>query len=241
VLVAVFLAIAVHMALISFNFDPKPMLVPSVSLPRSVSVFLNQRNMVETPEAQRENIQTAKQRVDEQAAAVPQKNSATKEITKTRLQQPSLSEKTVKQPSVEKFVPVPQHPVNTKKDVMSAPGRTARGQKSSTQAKSQTVQEEEGGILPGTLQLAYPRYQLNNPPAYPGQARKRGQAGTVVLQVLVNRKGSVDDLKIETSSGFKLLDRAAVTAVQKWLFEPGQRGEEKIEMWVKVPVTFQLK
>jgi protein TonB len=53
--------------------------------------------------------------------------------------------------------------------------------------------------------------------------------------------GRVHDLKIETSSGSRLLDRAAVIAVQKWIFEPGQQGEEKLDMWVKVPVTFQLK
>ncbi|MBE9520121.1 MAG: energy transducer TonB, partial [Proteobacteria bacterium] len=89
--------------------------------------------------------------------------------------------------------------------------------------------------------MAYPRYQLNTPPTYPGLARKRGQEGTVVLQVLVNREGRVDDLKIDTSSNSTLLDRAALAAVKKWLFEPGIRDEERVGMWVKVPVTFKLK
>ena len=74
-----------------------------------------------------------------------------------------------------------------------------------------------------------------------GLARKRGQEGTVILQVLVNREGRVDDLKIDTSSNLTLLDRAAVTAVRKWRFEPGMRGEERVPMWVRVPVTFKLK
>jgi protein TonB len=89
--------------------------------------------------------------------------------------------------------------------------------------------------------MAYPRYQLNTPPVYPGLARKRGQEGTVVLQVLVSRAGRVDDLKIDDSSNFTLLDRAAVSAVRKWKFEPGKQGKEKIPMWVRVPVTFKLK
>ncbi|MGB6971134.1 MAG: energy transducer TonB, partial [Desulfobulbales bacterium] len=90
-------------------------------------------------------------------------------------------------------------------------------------------------------QMAYPRYQSTTPPAYPGRARKRGQEGTVFLQVLVNREGRVDNLEIETSSGFTLLDRAAVSSVKKWSFEPGRRGQERIPMWVRVPVTFKLK
>ena len=88
--------------------------------------------------------------------------------------------------------------------------------------------------------MAYPRYQLNAPPTYPGLARKRGQEGTVFLKVLVNKEGRVDELEIETSSGFTLLDRAAVSAVRKWSFEPGRRGEERVPMWVRVPVIFKL-
>jgi protein TonB len=82
---------------------------------------------------------------------------------------------------------------------------------------------------------------LNAPPTYPGLARKRGHEGTVILQVLVNKAGRVDDLKIEISSNFALLDRAALAAVRKWRFEPGRQGEERISMWVRVPVTFKLK
>jgi len=109
------------------------------------------------------------------------------------------------------------------------------------QAEPQAAQEEVGTIMPGTVQLAYPRYQLNTPPAYPGLARKRGQEGTVILQVLVNSKGNVDMLEIDVSSKFSLLDRAALTAVRKWSFEPGKRDEQKVPMWVRVPVTFKLK
>jgi hypothetical protein len=29
--------------------------------------------------------------------------------------------------------------------------------------------------------------------------------------------------------------------VRGWLFEPARRGEEKVDMWVKVPLTFRLK
>jgi protein TonB len=57
----------------------------------------------------------------------------------------------------------------------------------------------------------------------------------------VNREGGVDKLKIDVSSKFSLLDRAALAAVRKWSFEPGKTGEQKVPMWVRVPVTFKLK
>ncbi|MCK4893050.1 MAG: energy transducer TonB, partial [Calditrichia bacterium] len=35
--------------------------------------------------------------------------------------------------------------------------------------------------------------------------------------------------------------RTALASVKNWSFEPGMRGDEKVEMWVKVPIRFQLK
>ncbi|MBW1768473.1 MAG: energy transducer TonB, partial [Deltaproteobacteria bacterium] len=71
-------------------------------------------------------------------------------------------------------------------------------------------------------------------------ARRRGYEGTVVLEVLVNQEGSVEDLRISESSDHSILDRAALASVKKWLFEPGRKGDEAVEMWVRVPVRFQL-
>jgi protein TonB len=43
------------------------------------------------------------------------------------------------------------------------------------------------------------------------------------------------------SSGHTVLDRAALSAVRKWLFEPGTEGGTNKKMWVKIPVRFDLK
>ncbi len=242
--IAVFLAIAVHMGLTGFEFEPKPVFVPSVSLPRSVSIFLRQSSIVETSEQPVKKTESGSPVKEELLEAekkpevpVSAKASVIQDKPDNFLQAPPLLAKKTKQstaiteekskPSVEEIMPAYQKAENTAEAVKSEPGEAAK--------------EEEGVILPGTLQLAYPRYQLNTPPTYPGLARKRGQEGTVILQVLVNREGRVDDLKIDTSSNLTLLDRAAVTAVRKWSFEPGRRGEERVPMWVRVPVTFKLK
>ncbi len=86
-----------------------------------------------------------------------------------------------------------------------------------------------------------PAYRRNPPPVYPVAARRRGYEGTVVLEVLVSALGTVDDLRVFRSSGFKLLDQAAMRAVKSWLFEPGRREGHAVAMWVKVPVRFQLR
>jgi protein TonB len=91
------------------------------------------------------------------------------------------------------------------------------------------------------LREARPMYRTNPSPRYPRLARKRGYEGTVVLKVLVDSNGRVKDLHVFKSGGYAILDKAAVTSVKDWLFEPGMRGDEKVEMWVKIPIRFQLK
>jgi protein TonB len=88
---------------------------------------------------------------------------------------------------------------------------------------------------------AVPLYKVNPPPEYPRLARKRGYQGTVVLDVLVDQNGKVGNLRLFTSSGHSILDKKAMVSVKEWLFEPGMKGDKKLDMWVRVPVRFELK
>jgi protein TonB len=113
----------------------------------------------------------------------------------------------------------------------TAPGdpETARGPEVSS--KKNTVAEFE----------ARPLYRENPPPDYPRIARHRGYQGTVILEVLVDENGAVRKVKTARTSGHKVLDRAAEAAVESWRFAPGRRGDDPIQMWVKVPVRFELE
>jgi protein TonB len=237
-LIALLVAIIAHWGLLGFKFQAKPFSVPSVSLPRSVSVFLGQKKEVDSIQKIHET-QPVNQFEKSPQLPAPQ----TETVNKIEL-------KKILQPAVKAVQPVdiPKKKDEAKvEDILSGTQlseKTAETEKigeASVRTESQTVSEENGTSQPGTLQMAYPHYRLNTPPHYPSLARKRGQKGTVILQVLINREGGVAELKIDVSSGFSLLDRAAEKAVRKWSFEPGRKGSERIPMWVKVPVTFKLK
>ncbi|MFC1811829.1 energy transducer TonB [Thermodesulfobacteriota bacterium] len=103
------------------------------------------------------------------------------------------------------------------------------------------VEKDAAVTPPPVIQEARPLYQQNPKPKYPRIATKRGYQGTVLLNVLVNRNGSVDDLRVSTSSGYAILDKAAMKSVKDWLFVPGKRGNETADMWVVIPVRFQLE
>lgn len=91
------------------------------------------------------------------------------------------------------------------------------------------------------LRQAIPIYKENPSPPYPRMARRRGYEGITILEVLVNREGKVDDVRLSSSSGHPVLDRAAKSSVKKWVFIPAVRGNKKVEMWVKIPIRFQLR
>ncbi|RPH49606.1 MAG: energy transducer TonB [Desulfobacteraceae bacterium] len=88
---------------------------------------------------------------------------------------------------------------------------------------------------------AVPLYKENPDPVYPPRAKKRGYEGTVILEALVTKEGNAGKVGVFKSSSYSLLDEAAVSSVRKWRFEPGKRGDKKVDMTVKIPVRFQLK
>jgi len=87
---------------------------------------------------------------------------------------------------------------------------------------------------------AQPRYKTNPEPPYPVVARRRGQAGVVMLSVRVDAQGRAESVAVLASSGFAALDEAAVAAVKDWEFEPGRLGDEPVASQVEVPIRFEL-
>jgi protein TonB len=84
-------------------------------------------------------------------------------------------------------------------------------------------------------------YLYNPPPDYPRRARRLGQEGEVVIRTRVLPSGESDQLVLKRSSGYALLDEAAMEAVRKWRFLPARRGDEQIVSWVEIPVRFRLE
>lgn len=84
-------------------------------------------------------------------------------------------------------------------------------------------------------------YRLENPkPVYPAAARRRGMHGVVVLSIVINERGRVDNIHVARSSGFKVLDRSALASVKQWRFMPASRGGLNVSSVIKMPIKFIL-
>ena len=88
----------------------------------------------------------------------------------------------------------------------------------------------------------HPRYRIPPKPAvYPPRAIELGQQGEVVVRVRLEPDGTAAEIRLWRSSGFGLLDRAALTAVHGWHFHPAMRGGRPVAAWVEIPVRFHLR
>ncbi|MDB6031056.1 MAG: TonB family protein [Verrucomicrobiales bacterium] len=106
---------------------------------------------------------------------------------------------------------------------------------SSTQSVSVNLRPSGGFIN------ARPRSKFSPEPLYPVAARRRGLEGLVTLRLLVNASGKADRVEIAKSSGFSLLDEAAIAAVKRWDFEPGERAGKPAASQVDIPIRFRLQ
>jgi TonB family protein len=75
---------------------------------------------------------------------------------------------------------------------------------------------------------------------YTEEARQRGIAGDVVLEIVVRHDGSVGDVRILHGLASGLNERA-VQAVRQWKFAPAQRLGTPVDVIVEVSVEFTLR
>jgi protein TonB len=86
-----------------------------------------------------------------------------------------------------------------------------------------------------------PSYVRKPEPVYPLSARRRGEAGTVIVRALVTRDGYPARVNIEKSSGYTALDTAALEAVKGSRFAPAREGGQAVEGWVDLPIEFKFR
>ncbi len=76
-------------------------------------------------------------------------------------------------------------------------------------------------------------------PVYPPLAKQARISGTVRLQAIISRDGSIMDLR--AVAGHPLLIPAAIAAVKMWVFRPTYLNGDPVEVATEISVTFSLQ
>lgn len=116
------------------------------------------------------------------------------------------------------------------------------GQKKQVQAMFESAQAAvmQNPAVSGTDPVPIDHIR-NRKPIYPEIARQRGQEGKVILLAKIDSTGRLKDLYVSVSSGYQMLDEAAVKAVRQWRFKPATKAGVAIAGTVSIPVDFKLR
>lgn len=77
-------------------------------------------------------------------------------------------------------------------------------------------------------------------PDYPKSALRNGDSGAVTLALLIGTDGRVADSKVEKSSGFRDLDRAAQVGLGLCRFKPGTIDGVPQQSWTRMQYVWNL-
>lgn len=77
-------------------------------------------------------------------------------------------------------------------------------------------------------------------PAYPAAALRNGDEGTVTLAFLVGKDGRVASARVEKTSGYRDLDRAALQGLSMCAFKPGTVDGVAHESWARMQYSWNL-
>jgi protein TonB len=118
--------------------------------------------------------------------------------------------------------------------VPATPGQvtsSAQGPDSTLLAPNAAAKVE---LSPGTAQI------VSRPvdPSYPLLAKQMKVQGAVVLQALISKTGSIQDIQV--LSGPAILSAAAREAVQQWRFKPYYQAGRPVETEARITVNFTI-
>jgi len=91
------------------------------------------------------------------------------------------------------------------------------------------------------IPVTQPTYAVQAAHIYPPEAARRHQQGTVVLMLYINGSGTLDKVEIVKSSGFPLLDAAAIREMKLSKFEPAMDGAIPVRSRAQASVTYRLE
>jgi len=77
--------------------------------------------------------------------------------------------------------------------------------------------------------------------AYPPILRDAGIGGQVVVWFFISEDGQVLDKRVSQSSGHSQLDDAALEVADVYQFTAALNRDQKVKVWIQIPITFQVR
>ena len=102
------------------------------------------------------------------------------------------------------------------------------------------IADQAGVVMTSETVDVPPRPIQRTAPKYPRKARKKGMEGYVVLSILVDESGGIQDVMIVDSQPVQEFEQAALEAVRTWVFRPGEYKGSTVPVRVTQTLRFEL-
>ncbi len=123
----------------------------------------------------------------------------------------------------------------------SSPDSTPNVESAPDAAPPPSSTESNGAPIDANAVALPPEIVTYVVPVYPPKARAQRIQGRVMLSIVIDESGKVED-DVEVVDSIPMLDGAAIDAVRQWSFTPGR--DEKghpVRVQLQVPVPFVLR
>lgn len=77
--------------------------------------------------------------------------------------------------------------------------------------------------------------------SYPTLLREAGIGGVVRVFFFIDENGTVQQTRIDQSSGHQQLDEAALAVASLYRFSPALNRDKRVKVWVSFPIMFQVR
>lgn len=103
---------------------------------------------------------------------------------------------------------------------------------------------QTGPLIPGVKGVTNPELieETKVEPEYPELARKARVEGTVILNAVVRRDGTVDNIQVLKAPPADLgFSEAAIAAVRQWRYKPAMQNGRPVDVYLTITVRFALE
>jgi protein TonB len=77
-------------------------------------------------------------------------------------------------------------------------------------------------------------------PEYPREAQREGVEGSIELRLTVKADGKVADIEVVQADPADIFERAAISAVRRWRYEPRREDGVAVDSRTRVRLEFRL-